>query len=467
MKSNINLFNIKFKNLLIYESPYIKTPFHKKIKIIFADTTASGRPSPFIEKFINTNILPYYSNTHSNAFCGTLMKKYVEKTKQFMREYLNINKSKKIIFTGSGTTCAINHLIFCLKLDSVGLNINIFISELEHHSNYLPWVELTKKNANIKLHIIPFGNNKNFDIDIDYIENMIKNTNEHTINIISLTACSNVLGIMIDIKKIYNILQKYNNIQCEYGKKNLLFVDYACCAPYIRINSELCDALYFSPHKYLGGISTPGVLIANSCLFHNSTPFTPGGGCVKNVCMGVIEYDTDIEKREMAGTPNIIGIIRIYFLLKLQNIILNYITHNEHEITHYVFNKFDEMRSMYKNLIVIFPNIKQYTNNRLPIVCFTIKDIHYNLIVKLLNDLYGIQSRGGVSCTGNLADIIKQKYNINGWCRITFNWLMTLEEINFIISSIENIIKNDIEVYSKYYKYNKSTNLFYYEQQLP
>jgi selenocysteine lyase/cysteine desulfurase len=333
--------------------------------------------------------------------------------------------------------------------------VNIFVTSFEHHSNYLPWVELPKRNPNVKFNIIPIKDN--FDIDIDYLENAIKDSDKDTTNIVSITACSNVLGIKQDIQKIYIILQKYNVQECCYGKKNLLFVDYACSAPYVKIDCTIIDACAFSPHKFLGGVSTPGVLIADKNLFHNQSPFIPGGGCVKSVCRKKIEYEKDIEKREMAGTPNIIGIIRIKQILKLKTLFMDFIEYNEKEISKYVFPKFQELSNKYKNLIIILPDCN--IENRLPIVCVAIKDVHYNLIVAILSDKFGIQTRGGVSCTGILAELIDKKYGIKGWCRISFSWLMNASEINYILESIEHIL-NNIENYKENYEFNKETNLF-------
>jgi selenocysteine lyase/cysteine desulfurase len=454
--SDLQIFEIpnKIKYMLLYKEPFIKTPFHDKIKVVFADSTASGRPSPLIENYITGKILPYYSNTHSNAYCGIMMKNLVNETKNYIHKCFKIDKSKKIIFTGSGTTSAINHLLYCLNLEE-NRKVNLFISTLEHHSNYLPWIELSKKSKNINVIIIPIKDN--FEMDINFIENKIKETNNETINIVSITACSNVLGIKIDVEYIYNVLQKYNVCECCYGKQNLLFVDYACSAPYININGNISDALFFSPHKFIGGISTPGILIANKELFHNKSPFTPGGGCVKKVCSNMIEYENDIEKREMAGTPNIIGIIRIKKILQLKNAFINIIEYNEHVIAKYVFCKFNKMSKKYTNLTVILPECN--VENRLPIVCISINNIHYNFVVALMSDLFGIQTRGGVSCTGILAEILQKKYNIAGWCRISFNWTMNKTDINYIINSIEYILKN-IDMYINKYKYDKDSNLF-------
>lgn len=420
-----------------------------KNKIIFADWTASSVPCKFVDERIN-KIIPYYSNTHSNAYCGILMKNLIVKTKKLIRTKYNLTDEHKIIFTGSGTTGAINHLIFCMNLLAMKTKINIFLSMLEHHSNYLPWINLVTKNremgnSNINIIFIPTINE--FYFDEEWLFKELKN-NSDTLNIISITACSNVIGIKYDIENIYS------NIQTT-KKNNILLVDYACSAPYIKTLSH-CDAIFMSPHKFLGGYSTPGLLIAKKSLFHNNLPFCPGGGCIQSVDHGNVIYAGDIEKRESGGTPNIIGIIKIYYVFKLHDICIDLIEHNEKIITKYVFDTMTTFKNKYNNFICIAPEI---VVNRLPIVCIAIKGFHYNLIVIILSDLFGIQTRGGVSCTSMLADKIKKLYNIEGWCRITFNWSMNWEEVTFILNAIEDVI-NNIDTYSKNYVHNAETNLF-------
>lgn len=425
-------------------------------KIIFADWTASSVPCKFVDKHTN-KIMPYYSNTHSNAYCGTLMKNLVAKTKNLIRKKYNLTDEYKIIFTGSGATGAINHMIHCMNLLVSKTKINIFLSMFEHHSNYLPWIGLVSKskeigNNNINIIFIPTIDDFYFDENWLFKE-LAKNSD--AINIISITACSNVIGIKYDVKNIYS------NIQTE-KKNNILLVDYACCAPYIKIktsestNSAFCDALFISPHKFLGGYSTPGLLIAKKFLFHNNLPFCPGGGCVQSANYGNVVYASDIEKRESGGTPNIIGIIKMYYVFKLHDMIVDLIETNEKIITSYIFNVMAMFKNKYADFICIAPDI---VIDRLPIICIGIKNYHYNLLVVILSDLFGIQTRGGVSCTSLLADKINALYKINGWCRITFNWSMSWKEILFILNAIEDII-NNINIYSKNYVHNTETNLF-------
>ncbi len=447
---NLKIIDKDFKKDLLYYSPSIKTPYHDSINVIFADFTASSRPSPMVEYYVTNKVLPYYSNTHSNAYCGILMKEKLLNAKKYIRRSMNINTDKRIIFTGNGTTAATNHLIYCMNLCEHD-NINIYVSIYEHHSNYLPWLELHNKNDHIKVIIIPPTDD--LLIDTDFLENSIKNSPKDTYNIISITACSNVIGIMYDIPSIYKMLQKYNTD----GKKNILLADYACCAPYMKIDANYVDALFLSPHKFLGGHSTPGLLVADKKLFcEELAPFAPGGGCVKKVCKNGVVYSKDIEKKESGGTPNIVGTIKTGFIFALKDKLIDLIHHNEKVITGYVFKKFEDMRNRKKDLVVIMP---EKIDNRLPIVCFNIKNYHYNLIVVLLNDLFGIQTRGGISCTSLLSDHIKKLYDIDGWCRVTFNWLMDKEEVDYIIESIEYVV-NNIAKYENKYKYDKDTNLY-------
>ncbi|MCJ7635884.1 MAG: aminotransferase class V-fold PLP-dependent enzyme, partial [Nitrososphaeraceae archaeon] len=170
-----------------------------------------------------------------------------------------------------------------------------------------------------------------------------------------------------------------------------------------------------------------------------------------------ISYDQDIEKKESAGTPNIVGIIKIRKVLELKEVLIKIIEYNEHAISKYVFCQFKLLMDKYENLQVILPECN--INKRLPIVCISIKDIHYNLVTALLNDLFGIQCRGGVSCTSFLAELIKLKYGMEGWCRITFNWTMDKKEIDYIIDAVKFILDN-VNKYKDEYIHDDKTNLF-------
>ena len=457
----INYILNKYNNIteeilykLIYNSGYIKTPFVKNKQIIYADYIASGKPSPIIEEYIQNEIYPVYSNTHSNAHNGILMKNIISDTKTYIRTLFNLTTDYQILFTGNGTTGAINHLINCIDY-SLYDEIYIYLSLYEHYSNHIPWVELNHHNKNIIY--IPFIVDTGI-IDLDFFKSSLNNINRNltksTLIICSISACSNINGIInptTDIKQILNEL-KSNEKLVKY-----FFSDYACSAPYVIIDGSIYDAFFFSPHKFIGGISTPGLLIAKSCLFNRSKPYCTGGGCVKKGSSTTIEYDNNIEKKESAGTPNIIGIIKIKKILELKEKYQSLITHNEELIYELIKEKIAFYKIRYKNFKSIL-----YTddNKHLPILSFSIDGLHYNFIVGLFNDKFGIQTRGGIGCCGLLAEHMENVYNIKGWCRISFHWLMDSKTIIYIFNALEFIIENGYK-YQKYYIYDAEQNLYH------
>lgn len=464
--------NKKERDKIIYDTGYITTPFRDNIKVIYSDYIASGRPSPIIEDYIRGDIYPFYSNTHSNAYCGIKMKEEIENCKNYIRRDLNLDDNQKIIFTGSGTTGCVNHMLKLLDMNYK--EINIIISLYEHYSNYLPWIELMKKNKNIRLFIVPLNEENN--INCKWLKNKINelSINKNNLTIVSITACSNISGIRIPIEKISGIIKRRNK------NRNIYYIiDYACNGPYDKINGKISDCLVLSPHKFIGGVSTPGILIINNNIINKDSPYAPGGGCVKESIIDNIndigtynpinkescpkvEYIDDIEKREIAGTPNIIGIIRIKQILLLKNKYLDLMKNNERILTHNLHKIFSILTNEYKNLKVLFLN--KCLDHRLPIISISIDNLHYNLIVALLNDLFGIQTRGGIACCGIFGQYIKENLGINGWCRISFHWLMTKKEINYILNAILFIVKHG-EKFKRFYYYNNKKNLFYYNHQ--
>ena len=427
------IMNLKILDDGLYYKPKdIKTTFEDKVKILYADYTGTGLPSPVVDNYLINNIYPYYANTHSNSFCSQFMNEQIELTKKYIKKTMNVKQSQSILFTGNGTTGATNHLINSLNFDKYN-KINILISLYEHHSNFLPWVEKAKKYNNINIILIPL---KDGIIDYDKYSEIFSSLNKYDLTITSITACSNVSGIKTDLTKIRSIINYY------VGNKGLLFVDYASSAPYVKIDASICNAIFISPHKLIGGNSTPGLLIADSNLFMNNCPYAPGGGCVKRANDEIIEYIDDIEERESSGTPNIIGIIKIRLALILKDKLFHVITHNEHEIIKYIHNKLTEIQKKYPQLTVLYLN--KHLNFRLPIICISIKDMHFNEIVKLMNDKFGIQTRGGISCSGLFAKYVENTMGIKGWCRITFHWSMTQENVDYILYAISYILQENI-----------------------
>lgn len=441
------LYQLKY-NPGIIDTPYCKT------KITYADFIASGLPSPIIENYIQEKIYPLYSNTHSNAHNGILMKNLICDTKIYIRKLFNLSEDYKIIFSGNGTTGAINHLINCIDFSKFN-RVIIFITNYEHYSNHLPWIEL--KQSNIKVEFIPFINNSP-EIDLNFLYLSLKQlyndiVEGKTLIICSISACSNINGYILPLKQIKNILNQFPNNN-KYHK--YLFSDYACSAPYVKIDGSILDAFFFSPHKFMGGQSTPGILIGRTCLFTKNKPFCPGGGCVISANSKKIEYEHDIERKESGGTPNIIGIIKIGKVFQLKEQLQDLIENNEKILSKLIKEKIKYYEQTYPNFKSVLYNDD---SEHLPILSFHLSNLHYNFIVVLFNDLFGIQTRGGIGCCGLLAEYIEQKYKFRGWCRISFHWMHSKKTINNIFIALEHIIQYGYK-YLNLYNYDKDKNLY-------
>ena len=284
-KSRLEIFFSPFRKNIIGHRQIFESPFGKK-EIIYADWTASGRAYEPIEECIQKEIMPFLGNTHTETtITGTLMSKAYEEAKGIVKKHVNANNDDVLIFCGTGMTGAVNKLQRILGLripermmDYVkndndvqldeALRPIVFVTEMEHHSNQLSWLETIAT-----VEIIKSGDNGN--VDVEYFRSLLEQSKHRKNKIAAVTGCSNVTGIQTPYHEIAKLIH-------EYG--GLCFVDFACSAPYINMNMHPgeedthLDAIYFSPHKFLGGPGTPGVLIFNKKIYTNTVPDQPGGG---------------------------------------------------------------------------------------------------------------------------------------------------------------------------------------------
>lgn len=441
----------------------ITTPFGHKY-LINADTTASGYPNQVIETIIANQVLPYYGNTHSNAYGGRLMSHYIELSNQMIKKSVKAKTSDRLIFTGNGCSGAINHLIHCLNLkNSPQKKVVVFVSRAEHHSNLLPW-----KHLPVDLIYIPLL--PNGLINIKVLEKELQKYQQYDLRICSFIATSNVTGVHQKVHLISQLVHRY---------RGYIFWDYAASAPYVPIdmhrndaNGQYFDAIFVSIHKFFGGPGTPGLLVANQSLFQNQIPYCPAGGTVRFVCSSFQIYNSNIETKETGGTPNIIGCIRAGLAFDLKNKYQPFILKRDRLLVRVA----QRYLSKIPNLTLLNPTAN---NNRLPIFIFTIDQLHYNLIVVLLSDLFGVQTRGGISCCSLLAQqILKIDKNqerkicdqiINdrgvpdnyGWVRFTLHYSMPDCIVKYILKTIRFVAKYGILFKNLYQYYPKKNNWAY------
>ncbi|WP_237389585.1 aminotransferase class V-fold PLP-dependent enzyme [Bacillus sp. USDA818B3_A] len=466
-----------FRSHVIGMNQEFDTPYGKK-NIIYADWTASGRLYQPIEQKIIKEIGPFMANTHTESNITSLkMTGLYKQSKKIIKEHVNADKHDVVILDGFGMTSVVNKLQRILGLrvpekwkNRVQLSQSerpvIFITHMEHHSNQTSWLETLGE-------VVMVNPDKEGRVDLNHLEQLLLIFRDRPLKIGSFTACSNVTGIQTPYHKLAKIMHQHGGI---------CFVDFAASAPYIEINMhpedplEKLDAIFFSPHKFLGGPGTSGVLVFDSRIYTNKIPDHPGGGTVLwTNPWGEHQYFDDLELREDGGTPGILQSIRIALCLNLKSKMgIQNILQREKELLDLLFfhlEKFSEVQILAGNM-----------KNRMGIVSFNIKNIHYNLVVRLLNDRYGIQVRGGCSCAGTYGhyllnidkNLSKQIFNeINqgkmdvkpGWVRFSIHPIMTDEEILIFIRAIREIIEN-IDDWEQDYVYDRSSNDYFYVHHL-
>ena len=306
----------------------IDGPFGPR-RLTYADYTASGRSLSFIEDFIRANVLPLYANTHTETSgTGRQTTHFREEARAIIKQAVGAGPDDVVIFTGSGATGAIRHLIDVLNLripndldDRYQLSKHIpaserpvvFIGPFEHHSNELPWRESIAE-------VVTIHENLDGHLDLDHLETELVRYAERPLKIGSFSAASNVTGIGTDTRAVASLLHRHGALS---------FWDFAAAAPYVRIEMNLGhdapdgalaykDAVFLSPHKFIGGPGTPGLLIAKRALFKNRVPAVPGGGTVMFVNPVEHRYLSNVEHREEGGTPAIVESIRAGLVFQLK-----------------------------------------------------------------------------------------------------------------------------------------------------
>lgn len=436
-------------------------------RVTYADYTASGRSLSFIEDFIRQSVMPLYANTHTEASgTGLQTSRFRDEARAIIHESTGCTEADVVLFAGSGATGAINKLVDVLnlrlpseldqryKLDQLIPDDErpvVFIGPYEHHSNDLPWRESIAD-------VVTIDEDSDGLIDLKHLERELIKYADRSLKIGSFSAASNVTGIGSKTCATSILLHRHGA---------LAFWDFAAAGPYVQIEMNMVapgkdgdlaykDAIFLSPHKFIGGPGTPGLLIAKRSLFTNRVPTAPGGGTVAYVNQVEHRYHDDPTHKEEGGTPAIIESIRAGLVFQLKEAVG---WENIRDLEHTHIRK--AISSWSEN-----PNIKILGNSeawRLSIVSFMTKVggrmLHHNFVVALLNDLFGIQSRGGCSCAGPYGhrllgidltrskeferEVVRGCEGIKpGWARVNFNYFVSEAVADFIIEAV-HLIANE------------------------
>jgi selenocysteine lyase/cysteine desulfurase len=457
-------------------------------RVTYADYTASGRALTFLEDYIRDEVLPRYANTHTEASgTGLQTTRLREEARSLIHEAVGGDDEALVIFCGAGSTAAIDKLVGILNLrlpadldDRYDLSAHIpaderpvvFIGPFEHHSNELAWRESIAD-------VVVIGEDADGHVDLAILEEQLAAYAARPLKIGSFSAASNVTGILSNTCAIADALHRHGALS---------FWDFAAAAPYTAIEwNPTCpahprarkDAIFLSPHKFIGGPGTPGVLVVRRSLVTNRVPTVPGGGTVAYVNASEHRYLDDPVHREEGGTPAIIEAIRAGLVFGLKDAVgLGVIREQEEYLVRRAIARWSDNPA-----IDLLGNLDA---ERLSILSFTIRPIdddgrpgpylHHNYVVALLNDLFGIQARGGCSCAGpyghRLLGIDLDRSHAfereiahgcegikPGWVRVNLNYFISDAVLDYVLDAVDLVAREGWKLLGDY-RFDPATGLW-------
>lgn len=451
----------------------IRTPFGER-PMVYCDYTASGRCLRFVEAYLQ-GIQRVYANTHTeDDITGRSMTRLLHQAEGAIKGSVNAGPRGRIIACGTGATGAIEklqqivgvalapatrwnleHIVDASEVDGAAFRRAlaarrpvVFVGPYEHHSNEISWRQSLAETIEVRM-------DARGHMDLAHLESLLRDPAwQGRLRIGSFSAASNVTGLLTDVHAVASLLHRHGALAC---------FDYAACAPYVPIDMNPAprgegddasiDAIFLSPHKFLGGPGASGVLVFNERIYHRELPpSVSAGGTVDYVGMNGQDYVPNIEERERAGTPGVLQTLKAALVFEIKDRVgAERIMAREHALTARAMTAWRET-----------PGIEILGDpdpaHRVGIVSFNVRDprgryLHHKFVTALLNDLFGIQSRAGCSCAGpyghrllGIDEATSERYRDvvrhghcgmkPGWCRIGLHWVMDDAEADYVIDAV-------------------------------
>ena len=480
-----------------------ETPFGERL-MVYCDYTASGRCLRFVESYLQS-LQRVYANTHTeDDITGRSMSQLLHEAEMAIKASVNAGPDGRIIACGTGATGAIDKLqqiIGVALAPATRCNIEklldepdsgfgsdafnrllrerqpvVFVGPYEHHSNELSWRQSLATSIEVRL-------DAEGNIDLGHLEELLQAPDyQDRLRIGSFSAASNVTGIRSNVREISALLHRYGAIAC---------FDYAACAPYVEIDMNpeddgngdaSIDAIYVSPHKFLGGPGSTGVLVFNERIYHRDLPpSVSAGGTVDYVGPEDQDFIASIEEREKAGTPGVLQTMKAALVFQIKDRVgVDVIEARERRFTQRALESWGANEHIE---ILGNPDPMQ----RVGIISFNLRDprghyLHHKYVTALLNDLFGIQSRAGCSCAGpyghhllNIDHETSEKYRVAvqqgycglkpGWCRVGLHWVMDDAEANYVIDAV-HFVANHGHHFLSLYDFDLCTGTWSHKQGL-
>ncbi|KAG3063179.1 hypothetical protein PC121_g12309 [Phytophthora cactorum] len=459
-----------------------ESPFGSRA-LCYADFTASSKPLQCVEDYLNREVMPLYGNTHTTtSITGLQTTCFRHEARQIVAQAVNAKITGRgaedcVLFTGQGSTSAINKLVEALGLQQFSANAAsnqrpvVFVGPFEHHSNLLPWRETAAE-------IVMIRENEHGQMDLEALETQLQTYAARPLKIGAFSAASNLTGVLTDVDAVSALLHQHGALACW---------DYATCAPYVNIDMNPVvtdetrrpfvykDAVFISGHKFIGGPGSPGVLIVKKRLLTNAVPTVPGGGTVFFVTENDHRYLSNRAEREEGGTPDILGSIRLGLAFELKQRVgtSNIMTLERRNVQRV-------RESLQQNENIILLGRQDGAVEQIPVFSFLVRFgdrfLHYNFVCALLNDLFGVQTRGGCQCAGPYATrllglarrdvlalesaLIEKKEMLRpGFTRMSFPYFMSPAELEYVLAAV-NFVASDGWKFLPQYKFNHKSGVW-------